>query len=238
MTGGLIVETKAAARIDQAIQVIRAKHKIPDDIVLKFSLQDRPKELSQDSFNKTKGDILDLLTDEGCALVAACAHFRVISKVDHDERITWSIDEVLSHFQDYLTNVNDTGICIFDRIPIQNAGRYLDDKHRIGLTYPNGHTRKLDRIVGYSQSGCGQSHLMSAADITIGSLGRCTKTDIKPALLEKLAGRLRKLITRFGSYLPGSSTLGGLITRPNLQRIKSPTVRREFQSLASRLGLL
>jgi hypothetical protein len=80
---------------------------------------------------------------------------------------------VLGAFEDFLTEENATGICVFGHLPFTQPYKYLKTRFQSGVTSDDGTTRRLERVQLFSLSSAGSSHIASAVDIVIGSLKYC-----------------------------------------------------------------
>jgi hypothetical protein len=80
---------------------------------------------------------------------------------------------ILGKYNEYLTEKNNIGIALFDRMPVGNAYQYLKDKFQVGLELQNGGTRKLEKVIGFASTCDGASHLASLTDILVGSFRHC-----------------------------------------------------------------
>lgn len=91
----------------------------------------------------------------------------------HDDLVLFGANTVLGKFNQFLEDRQSHGYAVFDKIPVEHPYRYLREKFQVGLTFPDGHSRRLDRVVGTAHAVDGTSHLCSIADVMLGAFRYC-----------------------------------------------------------------
>lgn len=119
-------------------------------------------------------------------------------------------------------------------MPLNSENSYFKDKFQNGLTFPQTPAQPLSRILAYSSTCDGASHLASVADIVVGSFRYCVNepegvtaaANIWPQVVKMMWGRKEG-----GKY---SVRNLGLTLSP--QTVQNPEHRAKYDSLMTRLS--
>lgn len=241
IVGGLILNGKQIMDADLAIDVIR-KHfgYLPTD-QFKFNTKSRPPQVTPENFRKAKETAISLLEPLGIRMVVYVVLHEIAKNKDPEEMMAMAYNSLFAHFNSkFLESMNTKGVVCIDRGKDQFVFRYLQDKHQGGIRYADGFEKDLERIMHYSVTTDGASHISSLVDIALGAFRYCVnlsnspekdqKLEIANSLLRPLSKALwsndsdgKRVVTGYG-YLP----------HPRFE-IRVPAYREKYQTLAEDL---
>src|SRR5262245_26692274 len=201
---------------------------------LKFADKTRPANTSKGTFRELKRRVTDLAAKHGVVFCAYAILHELAGNQPHKDLVEYGANTLLGKFNEFLGTDKDTfGLALFDRIPVDHPYRYLKEKFQVGLTFPDGKTQRLKRIVGLASTTDGASHLASVADILVGSFRYCVNEEDKDvagqAMFPKLIELMWKRERGAELYVRGV----GLVLRP--QVVNEERFRKEYDALLARL---
>lgn len=167
--GGLMVDSEQALALSQAIDDLRARHRVPDDYRFKFN--PGPDGLDHFEFIALKEEALRIALHHGARMLAYVILHDIASSSDEARRN--GINTVCFHFDCILSRLKSSGIVLIDRFNDEGNAieAHLREKFTIGLTgLPYSKNMRMNKIVGFHYSAVGQSHLPSLIDVALGSL--------------------------------------------------------------------
>src|SRR5690606_4278650 len=89
----------------------------------------------------------------------------------------WALNSVLHHFdRKFLAHHHDVGAVCIDRDKPKSDYDYLKRKFQSGVELPGRPPVRLKRILHYSVTCDGASHISSLTDIALGSMRYCINT--------------------------------------------------------------
>lgn len=236
--GGLLFPVDNLNTLDTEIERIRQTAGYQPGDELKFDTRARPEYVSIEDATAAKRQIIDLCIETGCQFIVHIILHEIIRNQDLDQQIQWAADYVIGRYNRYLSEVNDTGICVIDHLPCKSEFAYLSDKLQFGL-HIGTRTVRLDRIKLFASTCVGASHANSAMDIVLGSFWYCINA---PRSREAAAAMLPKIVRMMWHKRVGDTLYfrdRGLILRPPVQQIHSDEYRAEYKGLVDHLyGLL
>lgn len=234
--GGLLLSADALGPLHDRITEIRRAADLRPSDKLKFATRERPDHVDPDVYTAAKQEVITACHDLGVRFMAYLVHHNIATG-GQDELVRFAVNTIVSKFNfDFLPDVRDTGIVIFDRLPMKADFDFMREKFTFGITMPNGVARPLSRVHAYTTSCDGASHLSSAVDIVLGAFRYCVnetgRDEISAAIFPDVArmlwGRERAGVT----YIREA----GLLLRP--LNIRAPRYVREYDELVERLGRL
>lgn len=180
-----------------------------------------------------KGRVIGLAADHGVAFCAYVTLHALARNRTHEELVQWGANTLLGKFNEYCGDARDYGIAFFDRMPIAHEHRFFREKFMVGLRFPNGATRRLDRVIGLASTCDSASHLSSVADIVLGSFRYCANE-----VDRDIAGRAMypAIVRLMWKRVYGDRILiadRGLVMRPT--RIQEQPHRQAYDALVDRL---
>jgi hypothetical protein len=235
--GGLIVDADEIGPLSQEIDEIRGKRGFAWDDALKFRTGSRPTGMTIESWTQAKAETIAVCVKHGVTLVACLIHHQIAAA--RKEHLTdWQLNTILDVFnQRYLSDCDDFGMVIIDRIGRQQEYQLLREKFVAGGETPWGTPRLFSRIVAYAATCDGASHMASAADVVLGSLAFCvnhrhTESEVCREIFESLDSLIwrRQVGPRMEMF--GS----GIVLNP--AQIKAAKYQQEYDALKSYLRRL
>jgi hypothetical protein len=147
---------------------------------LKSGRNTRPKDCSPETHTNLKNRVLELAQEHAVTFAGyVCSHDIArgapgkTSQEKQETAVQWGFNELLETYNDFLGYAAQTfGLATLDRRDPNAQFNYMQKKFQIGLEY-RASTRGLDRIIGYSLTRDGCSHLASVADKVIGAFRYC-----------------------------------------------------------------
>lgn len=188
--GGLLVDADAVGSLSEQLEKIRQDHGFEGGDSLKFRAGSRPRHISRKDWDCAKGKTLQACLDHDVRLVAVLVHHKITL---NDRQIGWQLNHILAVYNAFLKRAQDVGLLIMDRLPNGSEYELMSDRFRFGSETPWGHRRRYSQVVGYAATCDGASHLASATDVTLGTLGYCVNERRDDRM-----GRPREL---FSSYI-------------------------------------
>jgi hypothetical protein len=177
---------------------------------------------------------MDLATQYGVVFCCYAILHELAGKQSHKDLVTFGANTLLGKFDEWLGwNKNTYGLVMFDRIPVDDPYKYLQEKFHIGLTFPDGRRKRLKRIMGLASTCDGASHLASIADICVGSFRYCVNEPDRDIAGRAMFPNLAKLMwKKFVNHVPSVRDLGF-----NLRPIEvaEERLRKEYDALRTRL---
>lgn len=178
--GGLVLSSEQMATIHSAICAIRQKYKFEPTDPLKFSTNCRPWHIDRDTYTAAKNEVIESCLHAGVKFIAYLISHKIL-KVEN--KATYALNSVLVAFdKKFLTEKDDNGLVMIDRTPDQAATfAQLKNNFQNGLTIENtGAKVELDRVLMYSATCDGASHISSAVDVVLGGFRWVVNTQDKP----------------------------------------------------------
>ncbi len=242
IVGGLILNGKQIMDADLAIDVIRKHFGYEPTDQFKFNTKSRPPQVTPENFRKAKETAISLLEPLGIRMVVYVVLHEIAKNKDAEEMMAMAYNSLFDHFDSkFLESMNTKGVVCIDRGKDQFVFKYLQEKHQGGIRYVDGYERHLDRIMHYSVTTDGASHISSLVDIALGAFRYCVnlsnspdkeqRLEIANSLLRPLSKALwsndangKRLITGYG-FLPHPR--GGI--RVESYRLKYETLAEDLQ---------
>lgn len=230
--GGLIMRTDAVPVLTARVEEIRERAGFARDDSFKFQTVTRPDGMDQAVWNEAKSDVLTATADVGACLIT-CLVLHDLARNQREHLIEWQLDAVTIAFDGYLGHHDDYGLCVVDRLGDGAEYELLRTKFTHGgATSWSGRTR-FERIVHFSSSRDGASHVSTAVDIALGSFRYCVnqRGDSPTPLL--LYPKVHPLLEAFGRDYPGRS---GIVFKPAI--VQMSVYQDEYRALRAHLASL
>ena len=230
--GGVFFDVAKLPAIDDGIEAIRREAGYELGHEFKFDTRSRPSCVSADDCTTAKNAVLELAAATECRFMACVTHHEIAKKRTQTQLITHGANTVLGAFNRFLTGAGDRGMCIVDRLSDSSEYRYLTEKYTVGLTFPDGHTRRLDRIALFAASCIGASNAASLVDIVLGAFRYCINNPRNVAAAHVMMAKLACLLwSKDGLFLDR-----GIILRP--AKVQVPEYKRAYDALVEHLRSL
>jgi hypothetical protein len=236
--GGLVLTVEALSTLHAEIEEIRRTAGYHAGDELKFDTHARPAHVTVEEATEAKRQVIDCAKRAGCIFIVHVILHNIITNQDADQQVQWAADYVIGRFNQYLTYINDDGICIVDNLPNRAEFRYLSQKFAHGLTLATGTHITLDRIKLFASTCVGASHVNSVMDIVLGSFRYCINNPQNPDAAREMLGSVASMMwgRRVGEDLQVRGR--GLILRPEISDIHFEPYRHEYEALIEHLGNL
>ncbi len=231
--GGMLLPFEALDKLHALVQQVRDENDFRDVDELKFSAKSRPKHIPKEQHAAARRSVLNGCQQLGVRLVTTVVLPGIAKGRPPGELVSWGANSVLGAFEDFLTEENATGICIFGHLPFTQPYKYINTRFQSGVTSDDGATRRLERIQLFSLSSTGASHVASAVDIVIGSLKYCLN-EKEPS--ETCRAMLPGILGMIWHKKEGDSVqLRGYGLRFNPAEVKIPAYQQQYDELTQRL---
>jgi hypothetical protein len=232
--GAIFIPPDSIKPLSDAIEAVWVAAKFEPTDSLKFADKTRPEKITREDFREVKAKVMDLAAKHGVVFCAYAILHALASTQAHKQRVEFGANTLLGKFNEFLGTDKDTfGLVLFDKIPIPHHHKYLQQKFQIGMSFPDGTTKRLERIVGLASTTDGQSHLASVCDILVGSWRYCVNepaADVAgKAMFPKLMDVMWKRKRDGKLYVKDF----GFVMRP--LEVKSEKYKKEYEDLRTRL---
>lgn len=167
--GGIAVPADQLTPLSRAIDLLRARARVPRDFKLKFN--PGPEGLTHQEFIDLKQNVITVASDHGATMIVYAILHDIATNPDEARRN--GINTVCYHFDCLLNRWGGPGLALIDRFNDQGnrIDAHLSEKFSVGITgLPYTHQQRLRNIVGFHYSAVGQAHMPSVVDIALGSL--------------------------------------------------------------------
>lgn len=231
--GAIIVPSDKLQEITEGIDQIRIQYGFKPDDSLKFSPNDRPRDVNRNEFIKAKDEILVLSRKLGIKFIGYAVLHAIARTKSSEQLITMGADALLTKFQQFLEESEDSrGICLFDTLPIPHPNHYLRRAFQMRKEHSVvGHRLHNIDLIATTTDGC--SHLPSICDVCVGSFRYSVNEPERDVVGKQLMRHLKGLFwvsQRDGKVFPLER---GLLLRP--QQVTHPPYLADYTELKTRL---
>jgi hypothetical protein len=231
--GGVFVPAEKLIDLHNLVESIRKKYEYEPANEFKFTPTSKPPQVSRENFTMAKHDVLLGLAELDIKFAACLTLHEIARERSLEELIRWGANSIIATFDHFLETEKGTGICIMDRLPFVSGYQYLQEKFQTGLIFPDGKTKRLNRIHMFATSCEGASHAISAIDILLGSFRYCVNERNKTIAPRQMFPSIVKMMW----HLKVGNTLylrdRGLLFRPKTVRL--PAYQNAYNDLTEHL---
>lgn len=168
--GGLIMNAEQMVDLNKEVIRIRQKYGYTDTDRFKFQTASRPKQVTPADFAAAKGEALAALETFGAVVVMYVVLHDIARNKTVQEMTEWALNALIAHFDlRFLSQKNEIGAVCIDRLDPKWGYKYMQTMFADGIAV-DGRQIKMERIVHYSMSCDGASHMSSLTDIALGSM--------------------------------------------------------------------
>jgi hypothetical protein len=237
--GGLILTPEQIVSAHSAVAAIRTKYGFLPGDSFKFQTAARPKQVSIEDSRAAKREAIEAARDLGVELIIYVVLHKIAANQTTTTNIEWALNSMLAHFDmRFLAEHGANGAVCLDRLPDQFAYSYLASKFRHGVELPDGRQVNLRRIVHYSVSSDGASHISSLTDIALGGMRYCINATAgigKEAVAREILPPLAEMM--WHTVKPnGVRQVGGYGFLQYPKEIWTQAYKAEYESLAQALS--
>jgi hypothetical protein len=230
--GAAFINSLSAEDLHDGIQRLREKFGYAARDSLKFS--GCPKGITLDQHRDIKREVIKLARNNDVVFCGYAISHAIAKGQTHDNLVLFGANTVLGKYNEFLSEKNDIGAALVDRMPVGNPYQYLKDKFQVGLELPGG-TRTLEKVIGFASTCDGASHLASMTDILVGSFRHCVNEPDKDIANAAIFPTLIRVMWHRETG-DGAKTLleYGLTLRP--EKIEVEAHKKDYDDLVTRLA--
>jgi hypothetical protein len=237
--GGLILTPEQMLESHNAIAEIRSKYGFKAGDAFKFQTNSRPSHMSIPDWTSAKREAIAAAERIGAILIIYVVLHDIAKNKSKQTNLEWALNSVLAHFDmRFLAEKLSYGMVCLDRIPESFGYAYLRGKFQEGITLPDGRECKLHRIIHYSMSCDGASHISSLVDITLGGM-RYAINAVTGSGKEELARQILQPLARMMWYKQepsGTHQVGGYGFLRYPKEVMVSAYDEEYKKLAETLS--
>lgn len=231
--GAVFIPLAQAHALHGWVEYFRSKHGFRPRDALKFSSARKPAHIEKAAHTEIKKDVIAKAGELGVKFCANAVLHELARNQVTDDLIRMGANTILGAFNTYLNEENSHGLVFLDKLPIAQADDYLKEKFQVGLTFPNGSNKRLERILGAFSSCDSASHFSSVADIVLGSFRFCVNEVDKDKAPREMLPPIVKMM--WHKNIGGQIDLRdrGLILRP--KEIREERLKQKYAEMLTRL---
>jgi hypothetical protein len=207
--GAIFIDAERAKALHDAVDQARREARFTPTDSLKSGSNTRPAGCSSKQHAELKNRVLELANEHQVTFVGyACSHEIArgapgkTPKEKQETAVQFGFNELLKTFNDFLGSAQAFGLVTLDRRDPNPQFAHMQKKFQIGLEYSRS-TQPLHRIVGYSLTCDGCSHLASVADIVVGAFRYCVNEPNNEVVGPKMFQSVASLTWKSGTYFRG-----------------------------------
>jgi hypothetical protein len=232
--GAIFVHVDSILAIHDQIERARREAGLAATDTLKSTSRGRPEGLSTEGHRNLKQRVM--MTASEAANLKFCAQVTLhdlARNIPHDELVRRGANTILGQFNAFLAEQKACGYAVLDNLPVEHPYRYLKEKFQLGLIFPKGPARRLDRVLGLAQAAEGTSHMCSVADVLLGAFRYCVNDPDNEEAAKAMFPTLISMMWRHERN--GKKVLNqcGLVFRP--AKIDETKYQTEYDTLEHRL---
>ena len=171
--GGLIVDAEKLSSLNSEIEAIRVEAGYTPEDEFKFDTRARPSHVTQKAATDAKRKVIAACIKYEAVVIVQVSSHELIKSQSEEHRLTFAANTILAAYNKFLTEKGAHGICVLDNMPIKRPGAFLAEKFTRGLIFPDGKTRRLDRIALLATSNLNAGHILTAVDVVLGTFRFC-----------------------------------------------------------------
>lgn len=235
--GGVVLPVSRLRDVHDAVERVRKKYGFAAEDQFKFNTHTRPAEMSVADWTAAKAEVLERASELDVDLIIYVVHHGIAAGADAGTRMSYALNALIAHFDlRYLSEKGSHGIVSLDRLDEAFGYGYLRSRFQSPLDLPDGRSPSLERVLHYSMTCDGASHVSSLVDIAIGAVRYCVNTaagkgrdDVAqkmfPAIAQLMWHKMRGDVMKVGGY--------GFLMYPKV--IRSPFYKEQYDELIKTL---
>lgn len=239
--GGLIATPDQMVEAHDRVVTIRSKYGFLDTDQFKFHTRSRPTQLSIEDWTAAKAEAIKAVGDIGMRMLVYLVNHGVAKGKSDEVKLTWAMNALVAHFgMRFLSQTDSYGAVSIDRLPESFSYDHLESLFIAGVTMGT-RTEKIPRVIHYSVTSVGASHMNSLVDITLGAFRFCVNiasgsSGNPDRALEIMSGIRTILWSKESDPDAGQIRDYGLILYP--KDVRAPHLSKEYESLVENLNKL
>ncbi len=172
--GGLALNEEQFSSLHDSVVDIRGEYGFNQEDSFKFHTRSRPSHMDVDKWTEAKAAVIDRALGIGVHLIIYVVLHDIAQSQDRNKMMQYALNSLIFHFDRvYLTEHDSRGVVCIDRVDDSFGYEYFKEKFAKGVVLPNGQAPPLNRVLHYSMSCDGASHISSVVDICIGGIRYC-----------------------------------------------------------------
>lgn len=169
--GGLVMTGDQMLALNSEVVAIRKKYGYTDGDQFKFQTAARPTQVSVADCTAAKAEALAALEKHGALVMMYVVLHELARNQSVSTMTEWALNSLVAHFDKrFLRERGDVGAVCIDRLDPKVGYAYMKRSFSDGVTLQDDRSVKLDRVIHYSMSCDGASHMSSLTDIALGSM--------------------------------------------------------------------
>lgn len=198
INGAVIAPVEKLELVHDTVTRIRERNGFQPRMHLKWATSSRPTRISQEQFFKAKAEVLRAFPDLGLLFFSNLTLHRIAKYQPPATLVRWGYNTIIKSFEVFLSEKDDTGILMIDRLPTGGENDYLNEVFA-RRTGPEGNfSLKRTHLLGITCSGA--SHLSTVLDIVLGAFA-FSVNERRPDRWEKPARLLRDVLQGTWCYV-------------------------------------
>ncbi|TMU93680.1 hypothetical protein [Streptomyces sp. DASNCL29] len=237
--GGLVATPDQIVACHKALKEIRSRFGFTDTDQFKFHTRSRPEQIPLSDWNQAKSEALKAGHTAGVRMLVYVVHHGIAKGAEGSAKVEFALNTLISHFDlRYLRQyANAYGAVCIDRIDEDFGYRHLRDRFQKPLSLPGGREVALERVVHYSMTCDGASHMSSLVDLAVGGFRYCVNAAMGAGKGEVAEQVIRPIADMMWGVQRGDKfQIGdyGLVKRPIV--VKSEAFKADYDELTRLLG--
>lgn len=232
--GGVFFPTNKLREVHNLVEAARLSNNFRPEDEFKFDTRSRPDHVTPNQHKTAKRAVLEGCMRVGVKFVACLVLHDIASRHTLKTLISWGANSVFYAFERFLEEEDTIGIAVVDRLPFKGDFQYLQKKFQVGLTFPWGRNRRLERIHLYGFSCVGTSHACSAIDIILGAFRYCVNKRDRVQAARNMLPRIVNMMWHKRENNRVKIDEYGLLFRPKTIRVE--VYKGEYNELTQHLA--
>jgi hypothetical protein len=239
--GGLVATPEQMVETHDRVVAIRNKYGFLDADQFKFHTRSRPDHLHIEDWTAAKAEAIKAVGDIGIKMLVYLVNHGVAKGKSDEVKLTWAMNALFAHFGlRFLGKADSYGAISIDRLPESFSYDHLESLFIDGVTV-GSRTQKIPRVIHYSVTSVGASHMNSLVDITLGAFRFCVNVASgsngnRDRAVEMMSGIRTVLWSKDNEPDAGRIRDYGLILYP--KDVRAPHLIAEYESLVENLNRL
>lgn len=237
--GGIVATAEQIPALHDIVVAVRTKYGFNPEDSLKFHTRSRPAHVSFEDWTSAKFEVIEAAEGVGVDLLSYVV-LHAIARQSQEKILEWALNALIAHFDlRYLAEKTARGAVCLDRLDEKFSYPYLRNIFATGAIMPDGRIVKLQRVIHYSLTCDGASHVSSVIDIALGGLRYCVNTGSGGPGSTVIAARIFPPLARmmWSVDTPAGRKIGGYGFIQYPKEIRVPDYEDRYVKLRTALAL-
>ncbi|WP_407559293.1 hypothetical protein [Mycobacterium paraintracellulare] len=239
--GGLIATPDQMKDAHERVVNIRSKYGFAHTDEFKFNTRSRPEHIAFADWTAAKSEAIQAVGDVGIRMLVYLVNHGVAKGKTEEDKLTWAMNALFAHFGlRFLSQMDSHGAISIDRLPPSYSHSHLESLFINGVTVGSREV-KIPRVIHYSVTSVGASHINSLVDITLGAFRFCVNVASESGGNADKAAEIMSSICKIMWSKANGEDQGrirdyGLILYP--KEVRAPQIKAEYDALVTNLNKL